>query len=91
MNSPFISPPSTFQGYAMCKAELCICISFLCLKPYKAMFKYYSKWRPQVESNCFFIHEDGRKLTRSYFEHRMQVYVRKAHLTKPCTPHNGQK
>ena len=60
---------------------------FMSPKPYKAMYKYYSKWRPKVESNYFFIHSDGRKLTRSYFEHRMQVYVRKANLTKPCAPH----
>jgi site-specific recombinase XerD len=60
---------------------------FMSPKVYKALFKYYSRWRPKVTSEYFFIHEDGRKLTRFYFEHRMQVYVRKANLTKPCTPH----
>ena len=40
-----------------------------------------------IESNYFFIHEDGSKLTRFYFEHKMQAYVRKANLTKLCTPH----
>ncbi|HEY92866.1 MAG TPA: tyrosine-type recombinase/integrase [Dehalococcoidia bacterium] len=60
---------------------------FMSPKVYKPLFKYYSKWRPKVTSDYFFIHEDGRKLTRFYFEHRMQAYVRKANLTKPCTPH----
>ena len=40
-----------------------------------------------MESNYFFIHEDGSKLTRFYFEHRMQVYVRRANLSKACSPH----
>jgi len=60
---------------------------FMSPKVYKALFKYYSKWRPKVSSDYFFIHEDGRKLTRFYFGHRMQAYVRKANLTKPCTAH----
>jgi len=60
---------------------------FMSPKVYKALFKYYSRWRPKVSSDYFFIHEDGRKLTRFYFEHRMQAYVRKANITKPCTPH----
>ncbi|MFC1982893.1 tyrosine-type recombinase/integrase [Chloroflexota bacterium] len=60
---------------------------FLSPKPYKAVYKYYSKWRPKVDSHYLFIHQDGRKLTRSYFEHKMQEYVEKANLTKPCTPH----
>ncbi|MFC2063384.1 tyrosine-type recombinase/integrase [Chloroflexota bacterium] len=60
---------------------------FLSPKVYKALFKYYSRWRPKVESEFFFIHEDGRRLSRFYFEHRMKEYVRKASLTKPCTPH----
>ena len=60
---------------------------FMSPKTYKALFKYYSRWRPKVTSEYLFIHEDGTKLTRFYFEHRMQVYVRKANLTKPCTPH----
>ena len=54
---------------------------------YKALFKYYSQRRPKVTSNYFFIHEDGRPLTRFYFEHRMQVYVKKAGITTVCTPH----
>ena len=60
---------------------------FMSPKVYKAVFKYSTRWRPKVTSEYLFIHEDGRKLTRFYFEHRMQVYVRKANLTKPCTPH----
>jgi len=60
---------------------------FMSPKVYKALFKYYSRWRPKITDEYFFIHEDGRKLTRFYFEHRMQVYVRKANLTKHCSPH----
>jgi len=60
---------------------------FMSPKVYKALFKYYSRWRPKVTSDHFFVHEDGRKLTRFYFEHRMRVYMRRASLTKPCTPH----
>lgn len=56
-------------------------------KVFKPMFKYFSHWRPKVESNHFFIHKDGSKLTRSYFEHRIQVYIRRANLSKPCSPH----
>jgi len=60
---------------------------FLSPKVYKALYKYYSKWRPNVSSDHFFIHDDGRKLTRFYFEHRIQVYVQRANLNKSCTPH----
>lgn len=60
---------------------------FMSPKLYKALFKYYSHWRPKVLSNYFFIHEDGRKLNRFYFEHQMQKYVRKANISKACTPH----
>ena len=56
-------------------------------KVYKPMFKYHSRWRPKVDGKYFFIHEDGSKLNRFYFEHRMQVYVRRANLSKPCTLH----
>jgi len=60
---------------------------FMSPKVYKVLFKYFSRWRPKVTSDYLFVQEDGSKLTRFYFEHRMQVYVRKANLTKPCTPH----
>ena len=60
---------------------------FMSPKVYKAVFKYSNRWRPKVTSEYLFIHEDGSKLTRFYFEHRMQVYVRRANLSKPCTPH----
>ena len=46
---------------------------FMSPKVFKALFKYYSRWRPKVASEYFFVHEDGRKLTRFYFEHRIQV------------------
>lgn len=54
---------------------------------FKANFKYHSQYRPRVTSNYFFVHEDGRPLTRFYFEHRMQAYVKKAGITTVCTPH----
>ena len=60
---------------------------FMSPRVFKALFKYYSKWRPKVISQYFFVHDDGRKLTRFYFEHRMQVYMLKANLSNPCTPH----
>ena len=60
---------------------------FMSPTSYKALYKYYSHWRPKVASNYFFIHEDGRKLNRFYFDHRMQVYVCKANIPKACTPH----
>jgi len=56
-------------------------------KVYKALFKYYSRWRPKVTSDYLFVHDDGRKLTRFHFAHRMQAYVHKANITKPCTAH----
>jgi integrase/recombinase XerD len=60
---------------------------FMSPKVYKALYKYFSHWRPKVSSHYFFIHEDGRKLNRFYFDHRMQVYVCKANISKACTPH----
>lgn len=54
---------------------------------FRANFKYHSQYRPRVTSNYFFVHEDGRPLTRFYFEHRMQAYVKKAGITTVCTPH----
>ena len=41
---------------------------FMSPKVYKALFKYYSRWRPKVSGDYLFVHEDGRKLTRFYFE-----------------------
>lgn len=54
---------------------------------YKALFKYRHRWRPEVTFNYFFVHEDGRPLSRFYFEHRMQGYVKKAGIATRCTPH----
>ncbi len=60
---------------------------FMSASVFKALYKYKSQQRPQVTSKYFFVHEDGRPLTRFYFEHRMQVYVKKAGMAKTCTPH----
>ena len=54
---------------------------------FKALFKYHSKWRPKVTTDFFFIHEDGRRLTRFYIEHRMHEFIEKTNITKKCTPH----
>jgi len=62
-------------------------VVFMSSSLYKALFKYYSQRRPKTTSNYFFIHEDGRPLTRSYFEHRMHSFVEKSGMTKTCTPH----
>ncbi len=60
---------------------------FMSAKVFKALYKYKSQHRPDVPSKYFFVHQDGQPLTRFYFEHRMQVYVKKAGITKTCTPH----
>jgi integrase/recombinase XerD len=60
---------------------------FMSPKLYKAMFKYQTRWRPKDIGNYFFIHEDGSRLTRFYFAHRMKIYVQQAGISKPCTPH----
>ncbi|MFC1968805.1 tyrosine-type recombinase/integrase [Chloroflexota bacterium] len=60
---------------------------FMSASLFKALFKYHSQRRPKVDSQFFFLHEDGRPLTRFYFEHRMQAYVRKFGITTRCTPH----
>lgn len=60
---------------------------FMSASVFKALHKYNSQYRPKVPSNYFFVHEDGRRLTRFYFEHRMQAYVKKAGITTICTPH----
>ena len=54
---------------------------------FKAIYKYSLNHRPNLPSYYFFIHEDGRPLTRYYFEHRMQAYVKNAGMTTICTPH----
>jgi hypothetical protein len=40
----------------------------------------------KISSIYFFVHRDGRKLSRHYFEHRIQIYTERAGLTKRCTP-----
>ncbi len=60
---------------------------FMSASVFKALYKYNSQQRPDVPSNYFFIHKDGRPLTRFYFEHRMHSYVEKSGITKVCTPH----
>ncbi len=60
---------------------------FMSARVFKALYKYHSQQRPDVPSNYFFVHKDGRPLTRFYFEHRMNSYVKKAGLTSTCTPH----
>ena len=60
---------------------------FMSASVYKALYKYNSQQRPEVPSDYFFVHKDGRPLTRFYFEHRMHSYVEKAGITTICTPH----
>ncbi len=60
---------------------------FMSPRVYKALLKYYQQWRPKIASGYFFVQGDGGKLSRFYFEHRMQIYVNRAGLTKRCTPH----
>ena len=61
---------------------------YMSSRVFKALFKYRSQWRPEVSSDYFFVHLDGSRLSRYYFEHRMQDYVRRAGLTTRCTPHS---
>ena len=60
---------------------------FMSASVFKALYKYHSQQRLDVPSNYFFVHKDGRPLTRSYFEHKMTLYVAKSGITKICTPH----
>ena len=60
---------------------------FMSASVFKALYKYAAQQRPDVPSNYFFVHKDGRPLTRFYFEHRMHSYVEKSGITKVCTPH----
>jgi integrase/recombinase XerD len=55
---------------------------------FKALFKYKTQWRPKVTSNYFFVHENGAKLDRFYFEHVLRDYVALSGITKKCTPHS---
>lgn len=61
---------------------------FMSPKVFKALFKYYSRWRPDSTSDLLFIHANGRKLTRFYYEHRFQTFVKSSCLDKHCTPHS---
>ncbi len=60
---------------------------FMSASVFKALYKYATQQRPDVPSKYFFVHKDGRPLTRFYFEHRMHSYVEKSGITKICTPH----
>jgi len=60
---------------------------FMSPKNFKALMKYHTIWRPNIATDHFFVHEDGRKLTRTYMEHRIQAFTRQANITKKCTPH----
>jgi len=60
---------------------------FMSPSVFKALYKYSVKYRPDIPSSYFFIHEDGRPITRFNFEHRMQTYVKRAGITTACTPH----
>lgn len=60
---------------------------FMSASVFKALYKYNLQQRPDVTSYYFFVHKDGRPLTRFYFEHRMHSYVKKAGITTICTPH----
>jgi site-specific recombinase XerD len=60
---------------------------YMTSKVFKGLYKYHSLHRPKVISNYFFIHSDGRPLSRTYFEHRMQEFVKTAGITSTCTPH----
>ncbi len=60
---------------------------FMSASVFKALYKYDSQQRPEVPSNYFFVHKDGRPLTRFYCEHRMHSYIEKAGITTMCTPH----
>jgi len=60
---------------------------FMSASVFKALYKYNSQQRPDVPSNYFFVHKDGRSLSRSYFEHQMHSYVEKAGIIIICTPH----
>ena len=60
---------------------------FMSASVFKALYKYNTQQRPDVTSYYFFVHKDGRPLTRFYFEHRMHAYLEKAGITKICTPH----
>ena len=60
---------------------------FMSAKVFKALFKYQSQRRPKAVSKFFFIHRDGRPLSRFYFAHRMKTFVIKAGITTNCSPH----
>ena len=55
---------------------------------YKALFKYANHWRPKVASDFFFVHENGRPLTRFYVDHKFEAWGRKAKISGVrCSPH----
>jgi len=55
---------------------------------YKCLFKYVNQWRPKVQSAFFFIHKNGRPLTRFYVAHRMKFYGQRAGIDGVrCSPH----
>ena len=55
---------------------------------YKVIFKYLNRWRPKVNSDYLFVHDNDQPLSRYYVAHRMQRYGRKAGITGVrCSPH----
>jgi len=63
-------------------------IVFMSATVFKVLLKYLHNWRPKVVSDHLFVHQDGRPLSRFYFEYRLRSHVGKAGLTNTrCTPH----
>ncbi len=55
---------------------------------YKVVFRYLNRWRPKVNSDYLFVHDNGQPLSRYYVAHRMQRYGKKAGITGVrCSPH----
>jgi site-specific recombinase XerD len=61
---------------------------FMSATVFKVLFKYLHNWRPNVNSEYFFVQENGQPLTRYYLAHRLQSYGKKARITGVrCSPH----
>jgi integrase/recombinase XerD len=55
---------------------------------YKVTLRYLNRFRPKVQSDYLFVHDNGQPLSRYYVAHRMQKYGREAGITAVrCSPH----
>ena len=63
-------------------------VLFMSPKVFKAAYKYYHKYASKIASRYFFTCSNGKKLTRTHYEHLFSKYVKAAGIDKHVVPHS---